>query len=27
VSELARQDRQPAPTVHRLLGVLNRRGI
>jgi hypothetical protein len=26
VSELARQLRQPAPTVHRLLGVLKRRG-
>jgi hypothetical protein len=27
VSELARQIRQPAPTVHRLLGVLKRRGF
>lgn len=27
VSELARQVRQPAPTVHRLLGVLKRRGF
>src|SRR5215213_6090431 len=26
VSELSRQLRQPAPTVHRLLGVLKRRG-
>lgn len=27
VSELARQVRQPAPTVHRLLGILKRRGF
>lgn len=27
VSELARQLRQPAPTVHRLLGILKRRGF